>query len=278
MENIDTLKREILKVALKAADAAAQHAAKLRQNSSFTVNLKGVRDLVTEADLQCERIIIDNIKKAFPDHKIMSEESSPTLSEDLSKGPLWVIDPIDGTTNFAHGHVHVGISIGFAYDGLRQVGVVNCPFLSEVYTATRNGGAFCNDKKIKVSSATKAEDAIICTGLPYQREYTDGVIKRMTGIVKEYRDLRRLGAASVDLCWIACGKLDGFYEDLCPWDVAAGLLIASEAGAFIGRFTEATSDYLAWPRTNGPLPDEIDGTNIIACTPGIAKALFNTLA
>lgn len=270
--------QDALKVAIAAAQEAANLAIKIRQDSSFSINLKGTRDLVTEADLQCEQVILSAIKNNFPEHNILSEESGVLDERDLFKGPLWVVDPIDGTTNFAHGQVHVGVSIGFIIDGIRQVGVVHCPFLNEVYTAIRGGGAYCNGKLIIVSKASTPEESLICTGLPYQREYTDGVMKRLTGVIKHYRDLRRLGAASVDLCWIASGKIDGFYEDLCPWDVAAGLLIASEAGATISRYPETNTNYQAWPTSKGKLPDEIDGTNIIACTPKIFDSLYKTLS
>lgn len=275
-ENREELKEKVLEIAIKAAVLAGEHALKLRESSDFKVSFKGTRDLVTDADTECEKIIIDLITENFPDHNILSEESSPELLEGLGSGPLWVIDPIDGTTNFAHGQAHVGVSIGFAIDGIREVGVVYCPFLNELYTAKKGSGAFCNDKPIEVREVSVPEHAIITTGFPYQRTEITGVLKRVGSVVKKYRDLRRLGAASVDICWVASGKLDGYFEDVCPWDVTAGLLIANEAGAYIGNYEEINNPPLAW-KDSEITPKEIDGTRIVVCSPGIAEDLVSTL-
>ncbi len=281
--SLTELRENALQVAKKAALLAGEHALKIRKDESFKVSLKGDRDLVTEADLECEKIILKEIHSHFPDHQILSEETSTEMSEKLHTGPLWVIDPIDGTTSFAHGHIHFGVSIAFVFDGKREAAVVNCPALNELYTAIKGGGAYCNGESIKASSVTEMKNALICTGFPYQREYLDGIIHRITGILRACRDMRRLGAASVDICWVASGKIDGFYEDLMPWDVAAGLLIAEEAGAKITRFTEKNTDYQALKTykgdvPEGALPDEIDGTNLVVSAPGIEKEFVQTLA
>ncbi|MCB0329973.1 MAG: inositol monophosphatase [Bdellovibrionales bacterium] len=276
-QNQSALILSALTVAKEAARKGGARARELRESGEFSISFKGNRDLVTEADLQCEEIIIQVIREAFPEHNILSEEGElPPLSS-LHKGPLWIIDPIDGTTNFAHGQPCVGVSVGFAIDGRRQAGAVYCPFLDEMFSAARGHGAYLNDKRISVSTVTTPEEALVCTGFPYQREYLEGVMHRLGRVLSQFRDLRRLGACSVDLCFTACGRLDGFYEDVKPWDVAAGLMIAEEAGAFIGRFEDPRPEYRAWRDPNGETPPDIDGTNIIVCSPGIAEALQQAL-
>lgn len=266
-----------LEVAKVAATKAGIHARTLRNEGKFAIELKGSRDLVTEADLQCEQIIVETIRQRFPDHLILSEESPLPNLRELSCGPLWIIDPIDGTTNFAHGQHCVGISIGFAIDGIRQAGVVYCPFLDELFYASRGNGAFLNDVPISVSSVTKAEEALICTGFPYQREYLTGIMRRLEQSLRTFRDIRRLGACSVDICFTACGRLDGFYEDVKPWDVAAALMIAEEAGASIDRFFDPETKFRAWSDPDNLTPEQIDGSNLIVCAPGIKDALKEAL-
>jgi myo-inositol-1(or 4)-monophosphatase len=271
--------QKIFTIAKKAALEAGDHARSMREQQKFSVHLKGTRDLVTEADLECEAMILETIRKNFPDHNILSEESPLPDLASLHEGPLWIVDPIDGTTNFAHGQPCVGISIGFAYDGVRQVGVVYCPFLDELYSAVRGNGAYMNAKPISVSGATVAEKSLICTGFPYDREKLTGLLKRLERVVRKFRDLRRLGAASVDICFIANGRLDGFYEDLKPWDAAAGLMIAEEAGAYIGHFSDPYPHTLAWaPDSDIEIPEQLDASNLVVCTPGIAEELQATLS
>ncbi|MCI5064776.1 inositol monophosphatase [bacterium] len=305
----ETLTKALL-IAKRAAYRAGEHAREMRNSHRFSIQYKnhqhnGSRDLVTEADLQCEAIILEIIREAFPEHRILSEESTPNIPSDellksLHHGPLWVIDPIDGTTNFAHDQPCVGISIAFAFDGVRQIGVVSCPFLSELFYATKGGGAFripiaphqeehhreeVIPEPISVTPVTEPEQALIGTGFPYQRTHLSGVLTRLHSVLREFRDLRRLGAASVDLCFVACGRLDGFYEDLKPWDVAAGLLIAAEAGAVIGRFEEQPEKEAgigehsrAWMAPRGETPTEIDGSDLVVAAPGVFDALLRAVS
>ncbi len=260
---------EILSVAKEAALLAGAHARRIRERKNLKVEYKGRVDLVTEADLAADKIIREKILSAFPDHYILSEESSSkTDTHNLYAGPVWVVDPIDGTTNYAHGHTHVGVSIAFMQDGLTQVGVVHAPFLDETFTAIRGQGAKLNGQPIDASRCDALEKALVSTGFPYERENLGGVLARIERALIHCRDVRRAGAASIDISWLACGRLDAFYENLSPWDVAAGLLIAKEAGALRARFSD---------NKNPDLPEEIDGTDLVVTAPGVHEAFVQCL-
>lgn len=228
----------LLAVARQAADRATKIIRMQRETQSVSISLKGDRNLVTSADIAAEKAIIETVQSHFPDHTILAEETAQTLPPNAyGRGPVWVIDPIDGTTNYAQGHYQVGISIGFAWNGTTEVGVVAAPFLHEVFHATRGGGAFLNERRIAASTTSVLSDALLTTGFPYRRENAANISHRMERLLARCRDIRRLGAASLDLCWVACGRLDGYYEEcLQPWDCAAGGLIAREAGATIEHF------------------------------------------
>ena len=185
-----------------------------------------------------------------------------------------MIDPIDGTTNYAHGHFQVGISIGFTWDGMADVGVVAAPFLDEVFHATRGGGAFLNNKRIAASDTRLIADALLTTGFPYQRDNATNISHRIKRLLGRCRDIRRLGAASLDLCWVACGRLDGYYEEcLQPWDCVAGGIIAREAGAIIAHFDydndlqRATQDY----------PGDLYVDNIVVANPALMDEFLSVL-
>ena len=229
---------EIMRVALKACAKASEVAEKVRNSGNLNLNFKGDFNLCTEADIEAERAILKCIREKFPEHSILSEESDADFHNKDLNGPLWIIDPIDGTTNFAHGHAHVGISIAFADRSEVQTAVVGAPFQNETFTAAKGGGAFMNDSKIKISAVEKIELALVCTGFPYQRDNIEEIVNRLGRILRKCRDIRRLGAASLDICWLASGRLDVFYEDVNPWDIAAACLIAKEAGAVVDYFRE----------------------------------------
>jgi myo-inositol-1(or 4)-monophosphatase len=212
--------------------------------TGFECNKKGARDLLTSADLAAEKEIIGQIKKAFPTHHILSEEASPeTTSQILTQDHVWIIDPIDGTTNFAHGHFQVGISIAYLERGQIQAGVVHAPFLHETFSAAKGHGAFCNSQPITVGTTEDLTDALIATGFPYLRDNLNPIIDRVTKVLRSCRDIRRCGAASLDVCWAACGRIDGYYETVQVWDIAAGALIAREAGAQVGSLREIPDDW-----------------------------------
>jgi len=200
---------------------------------------KGVVDLVTEYDQRVEKLILSRLQEYFPGYSLVGEES---YDGDLQGSKIIYIDPIDGTTNFIHGIPHLGISIGIWEDNAPIAAVVYNPILHEMFSAAANHGAFCNDIPLRVSEQDELQQSLIGTGFPYAKvnmstEY-HWVIDTLTSILPHIRDIRRLGAAAIDLCYLAQGRIDGFYEiDLQPWDVAAGILIVQEAGGEISNLS-----------------------------------------
>lgn len=198
------------------------------------ISKKGDIDLVTEADTASEATIIATIKKDFPDHSIQAEESG--LHQGSANGH-WIIDPLDGTTNFAHRLGIYCVSIAFALDGHLLAGIVLDPVNGELFTAQKGGGALLNNNPIHVTATAVLQESLLATGFPYDiRQKTQIVLPRLQRFLMEAQGIRRLGAAALDLCYVACGRMDGFWEeDLKPWDMAAGALIVQEAG---GRVTD----------------------------------------
>lgn len=234
---------DILRVAEKAAREAAAFIRSVRESGELQLSYKGERDLLTAADIGAERIILSTVREHFPSHEIISEESHPgqKSSEDYAK-PLWVIDPVDGTTNFAQGLPHVGVSIGFLDKGVSRVGVVGAPFLGETYSAVIGKGAYCGERRIQVSKKSNLAQALIGTGFPYARNALSSIIRRIEAVLKQCQDVRRLGAASLDICMVASGRLDAYYETIQPWDMAGGYVIAKEAGAVTGNLFDSVVD------------------------------------
>jgi len=265
----------LLEIAVDAAKLATEQAQKYRREHSFSVSMKGDFNLVTSADLASEKVILEHLKKHLPEHKILSEESAQTSSpEDYGKGYTWVIDPIDGTTNYAHDHFHVGLSIACALNGETVAAAVAAPFLDEIFTATKGGGAFLNGKPIKCKQTTNLSDALITTGFPYSRANAHNICARLERILPYCRDIRRLGAASLDLCWVGCGRLDAYYEEcIQSWDAAAGVLIAREAGCIIDHFAYDSDLQKMTARYSG----DLFADNIVACVPGIHAQLMSIL-
>ena len=265
----------LLEVALKAGGKASKIAQKQREESAVAVSFKGDRNLVTTADIAAEREIISTIREHFPEHLILAEETSQTIPpEAYGHGYVWVIDPIDGTTNYAHGQHHVGISIACALDGVVVAGVVMAPFLGEVFTATKGGGAFLNDKPIRCTDTDTVEEALISTGFPYNRGNIHNICLRIERVARICRDVRRLGAASLDICWVACGRLDAYFEEtLNPWDGAAGSLIAREAGATVGHYNY-DSDL---QKLTNRYPGDLFVDNFVVAPPRLLPRLLATL-
>lgn len=227
---------------IQFAKAVAVHAGHMivqeRNQHDLQRDFKGGHELVTQADLKADALITELIHEAYPTHSIMSEELAPEMNDISSQENLWIVDPIDGTVNFAHGHAQSAVSIAYVRDGEIAVGVVYNPFTRELFRAVSGGGAFLNDHPIKVATETDLKRAIIATGFPYDKTQLDPLIQRVGRILKECADIRRLGSAALDICWVAAGRLDGFYESLSLWDFAAAQLIAREAGAQYGHFSE----------------------------------------
>ena len=201
--------------------------------SALTIEHKGAIDLVTEADRASEAHIVERLREAFPEHAILAEEGSGTARAGC---PRWLVDPLDGTTNFAHGYPLFAVSIALEVEGRIEVGVVHDPSRGETFAARRGGGATLDGRPLRVSSTDTLARALLVTGFPYsiheRPEPTVGLLRRF---LLASQGLRRDGSAALDLCYVAAGRFDGFWElELKPWDVAAGSLIVSEAG---GRVT-----------------------------------------
>ncbi len=220
---------------LKAALAAGGKilAAKFRR---VTYKLKGRANLLTEADLAAQAAVLRVIGAAFPGDGFMAEESP---LRETTNGRLWIIDPLDGTTNYAHGFPAAAVSIAFSEGGVIKAGGVYDPFRNELFLAGKGGGAFVNGKKLAVSGVTALSRALLVTGFAYDRaERAEFYCRFFSDFMKISHDVRRMGAASLDLCWLAAGRTDGYWEfGLKPWDVAAGKLIVEEAGGKVTDFT-----------------------------------------
>jgi myo-inositol-1(or 4)-monophosphatase len=221
--------RKELDVAIDAAREAGRIVLQMAGTTGAVE--KSRNNLVTGADLASEDAIIPAIKKHFPGHSFLAEERHETTP--VKAGNLWVIDPLDGTNNYAHGIPHFCVSIAYAEKGEVLAGVVFDPMRDECFTAAKGEGAFLNGKKISVSECAMLDQSIISTGFAYDRGYTmEKTLDAIHGLFKSnIRGIRRLGSAALDLSWVACGRFDGYFEyQLCAWDFAAGMLIVREAG------------------------------------------------
>jgi len=199
-------------------------------------SLKSRANLLTKADLQSQRLILRELRRNFPQDDFLAEEDFRKLS---GARRLWIIDPLDGTTNYAHGFPASCVSIGLTEDGKPFAGGVYDPFRDEMFTARRGGGAFLNGKKISVSKTGKLKDSLLFTGFPYDRAKRGALYCAfITQFLKICHDVRRTGSAALDMAWTACGRVDGYWELLLnPWDVCAGRIIIEEAGGKVTDFS-----------------------------------------
>jgi myo-inositol-1(or 4)-monophosphatase len=224
--------KQILIEATKAGAAQMQHFF----NGTFKVTSKdGRNDLVTEADHAAEKAIFDVIQKHYPEHFILGEETGEIKTNSEHK---WIVDPIDGTINFANGIPICCVSIAIEKEGEIILGAVYNPFMNEFFIAEKGSGAFLNDKKISVSQKDDVTKSCLVTGFPYTYLDTpNGPLQVFEKLIRKAIPVRRLGSAALDLCWVAAGRFDGFYEHkLQPWDAAAGYLIVKEAGGIVTNF------------------------------------------
>jgi myo-inositol-1(or 4)-monophosphatase len=226
---VDTLDLERVRA---VAVAAAQDAGALlasRIDSIREVRHKGVVDLVTDVDVASEQLVRDAIGSAFPDHTILGEEGGSLGGDDHRY--RWLVDPLDGTTNYTHGFPVFCVSIGFEVEGRLQFGVVYAPCQDELYVAEAGRGATLNGRSIAVSQVDELRDAMLATGFPYDRDALPRALRSFEVLSRRGQAVRRVGSAALDLCYVACGRFDAYWEHIVkPWDVGAGALIVTEAG------------------------------------------------
>lgn len=220
------------------AESAAREAGGLlfdNLHRQVEVSKKGRIDLVTEMDLAAESLIVDRIRSLFPDHSILAEEKEKSSGSNHSV--KWVIDPLDGTTNYAHGYRLFCVSIGVEINGRIVVGVVFDPVKDECFSSIRGNGAFLNGGRLQVSARNDLVDCLVATGFSYQEDAIRKNLEFFSRFMLKTRGIRRDGCAALDLCYVAAGRFDGFWElSLNPWDIAAGALILEEAGGAVTRF------------------------------------------
>ncbi|HXF47426.1 MAG TPA: inositol monophosphatase family protein [Burkholderiaceae bacterium] len=229
---------------LNIAVKAARKAGNIINRASLDLELlqvtsKGRSDFVTEVDHAAEAAIIDTLKAAYPRHAILAEESGASDPQGEAEY-VWIIDPLDGTTNFIHGFPQYAVSIALQHRGQLAQAVVYDPTRNELFTASRGRGAFLNDRRIRVSRRTQLREALIGTGFPFrQLDNLDAYLRIFKRVTEESAGIRRAGAAALDLAYVAAGRLDGFWEfGLSPWDMAAGALLIQEAGGFVADFDD----------------------------------------
>lgn len=256
----------MIKIALRAARKAGENIVRASDElHRFEVKAKGVNNFVTEVDLNAEQEIIYHLQKAYPDHAILAEESGFIGSEDAEY--RWIIDPLDGTTNFIRGIPHFAVSIACMYRGRLEHAVIVDPVRQEEFTASRGCGAQLNGHRIRVSELANLEGALLGTGIPFKNHCDDKLkpySKSIEVLASQCAGIRRAGAASLDLAYVAAGRLDAFWEiGLSPWDIAAGVLLVREAGGLVADI-DASDNYM-------------DSGNIVCGNPKCFKAVLQVV-
>ena len=254
----------MLNIAVKAARRAGAIINRVSQDiGTLTIKSKNFNDFVSEVDVAAERAIIDTLKDAYPTHGFLGEESGSTSNE---SDFIWIIDPLDGTTNFLHGFPQYCVSIALQHKGEITQAVIYEPNRNDLYTATKGRGAFLNDKRIRVSKCDKLQESLIGTGFPFRDfKYLDTYLSMFKSMLQKTSGIRRPGSAALDLAYVANGSLDGFWEiGLSPWDIAAGGLLVREAGGIISNLNGKDG----W----------LQSGNVLAASPKIYDAMVETLA
>ena len=233
--------------ALNIAIKAARRAGQIINRASADIDLlritsKSTNDFVTEVDHAAEAAIIDVLREAYPKHGILAEESGATLADAEYQ---WIIDPLDGTTNFIHGFPQYAVSIALAHRGQVTQGVIYDPVRNDLYTASKGRGAFLNDRRLRVSKRIRLNESLIGTGFPFRMfDHIDAYLAIFKELSQKTAGIRRPGSAALDLAWLAAGRTDGFWEfGLAPWDIAAGTLLVTEAGGLVSDLA-GEADYL----------------------------------
>ena len=219
-----------------------------RFGRAIQISQKGDIDLVTEADIAAERLIVERIKTHYPRHGILAEEAGALEVVNERSESRWIIDPLDGTTNYAHGYPCFCVSIGLERHGILEVGVIYDPTRDEVFAAERGEGATLNGRSIHVSEIEDLNSAMLCTGFPYDVRERGDFARHFSNFIMRAQAVRRDGSAALDLAYVACGRFDGFWEEgLRPWDVAAGVLLVEEAGGRVSRYDGSAFDIYTPP-------------------------------
>ncbi len=253
----------MLNIAIRAARSAGDTIVReMDRVSDISIDIKGKNDFVTEVDRQAEHIIIETIKKAYPDHAFLAEESGKSGDSEY----IWIIDPLDGTTNFLHGIPHFAVSIALQYKGRLDQAVIYDPVKQELFTASQGKGAQLNNKKIRVSPQKTLDGALLATGFPFgDNPKVDEFINSFKSLYSSIAGIRRAGVASLDLAYVACGRFDGFWEySLKPWDIAAGVLIIQEAGGISSEISGGV--------------DFMESGNIVSANPKLIKAILQKIS
>lgn len=256
----------IVNIAVRAARRAGNLIANtVEQVDRLDITEKASNDFVTEVDRQAEEIIIGIIHEAYPDHGILGEESGELAGKKDGTDYQWIIDPLDGTTNFLHGFPQFAVSIGVRHKGRLEHAVIYDPMRQELFTASRGGGAQLNDRRLRVTPRKGLEGALLGTGFPFkQQQHLDAYLATFKALFPMTAGIRRPGSAALDLAYVAAGRLDGFWEiGLSPWDMAAGALLVQEAGGLISDFSGGDA-YL-------------DTGNVVAGNPKVFKAILQKI-
>lgn len=256
----------IVNIAVRAARRAGNLiASAAEQVDRLEITEKASNDFVTQVDVQAEEAIISVVRDAYPDHAILGEESGEIEGKNDGTDYQWVIDPLDGTTNFLHGFPQFAVSIGVRYKGRIEHAVIYDPMRQELFTASRGQGAQLNDRRLRVTSRKNLDGALLGTGFPFkQQQHLDVYLKTFKALFPMTAGIRRPGSAALDLAYVAAGRLDGFWEiGLNPWDIAAGTLLVQEAGGLISDF--------------GGGNDYFETGNVVAGNPKVFKAILQAI-
>jgi len=252
----------MITTAVRAARAAADYIVRAsRRIDNLHVDQKGPNDFVTEVDQQAEQLIIDTIHKAYPDHAILAEESGEQGEHDYQ----WVIDPLDGTTNFLHGYPCYSVSIAVRHKGRLEHGVIYDPNQDELFCASRGDGAKMNNRRIRVSRRENLQGALLATGFPFRdNQNLDQYMRTLRALIQKTSGIRRPGSAALDLAYVAAGRVDGFWEfNLRPWDIAAGVLLVQEAGGLVSDM--------------GGGHDFLETGDVVAANPKVLRDILTTI-
>ena len=258
--------RARLDVASEAAMAAGRAIRSGGPVAPDAIEHKPHDGVVSHLDVLANGVIHRVLREAYPNEPILSEEEGQDLAAVDWQGPLWIVDPLDGSSNAISGHPHVGVSVAFARAGTVLAGAVFAPYFDELFVAARGHGAWLGSTPLKVSSESDLRRSLVSTGLPHDRRHLESSMKRVELIAAHALDIRRSGSPTLDICWVAAGRLAAHSESLQPWDIAAADLIAREAGAV-----------RASPPVASSLPADLDGDRYFIACPGVAHELFSLL-